>query len=184
MPLSNAANSSAPPGDSSPSGLGELLHRRRYTGTSYFLGAAGIFLPLPIMVGTVMFTSKPTNGPDYSVGQKLLAVAISAVFAAAAASLLVVKGRRLRGMVVEVYEQGMRFVGRGGIASAFRYSDVQELKRRAQLSGALISLTFVLGNGQSHTATVNRPRDARMLQEVLSRFGAVNWGQDDTFRFW
>jgi hypothetical protein len=135
------------------------------------------------MMGIVMFTVKPDNGPDYTVEQKLLAIAISLVAGLVFVSPLVYKGLRLRGMLIEAYERGMRFSDKRGEA-LFLYTEVQQLRRRIQRLGGLISLTFVLPDGKSYTANVNRPQDARMLLDVLTRFGPIQWTADNTFRFW
>jgi hypothetical protein len=105
--------------------FGTLLHSRRYTGTSYFLAAAFMFFPLPMLALYAI-----TTGPPQSLGFKLSTFAISIGMAAGGAAFFVVKGRRKTGLIVEFYERGMRFARPPANEEMFLFADVKELKRR------------------------------------------------------
>ena len=153
-----------------------MFYSRRYTGTSYFLAAAFMFFPLPMLALYAIIT-----GPPQSVGFTVSTLAISVAMAAGGAAFFVIKGRRKTGLIVEVYEHGMRFVRPPTSEEVFLFADVKELKRRT-IRGALANLTFVLVDGRAHTVDVNNPKDAAMLQGVLARFGPMRWEADRGFR--
>ena len=79
---------------SSSSDFGALLHSRRYTATSYFLAAAFMFFPLPMLAIYAIAT-----GPPQPLGFKVSTLAISVAMAAAGAAFFVVKGRRRSGLI-------------------------------------------------------------------------------------
>ena len=156
--------------------FGATLHSRRYTGTSYFLAAALMFFPLPMLALYAI-----TTGPPQSLSFKLSTFAISIGMAAGGAAFFVVKGRRKTGLIVEVYERGMRFARPPASEVMFLFAAVKESKRRT-IRGALANLTFVLVDGRALTVDVNSPKDAAMLQDVLARFGPMRWEVDRGFR--
>ena len=157
-------------------GFGTLLHSRRYTRMNYFLAAAFMLVPLPVLALYAIIT-----GPTQSVGYEVGVVAFSVGMGAAGSAPFLFKGLRKRGLIIEAYEYGMRFVWPSGRELAFLFADVKEMKKKT-FRGALAKLTFVPADGQSHTVDVNGSKDVLMVQDVLARFGPMRWEADRGFR--
>ncbi len=156
--------------------FGAMLHSRRYTGTAYFFAAAFMFFPIQILALCAFIT-----GPTQSVGFTVTAFAITVGMGAAAATPFVVWGRRNHGLIIEVYEHGMRFAKPPASDAVFLFTQVKELKKRT-IRGALASLTFVLADGRAHKVGVSGRKDVAMLQDVMARFGPVRWEAARGFR--
>jgi hypothetical protein len=153
-----------------------MLHSRSYTGTNYFLAAAFMLVPLPVLALYAIIT-----GPTQSVGYEVGVVAFSVGIGAVGSAPFLFKGLRKRGLIIEAYEYGMRFMWPSGREVAFLFADVKEMKKKT-LRGALAKLTFVLADGQSHTIDVHGSKDVLMLQDVLAHFGPMRWEADRGFR--
>ena len=158
--------------------FGTLLHSRSYTGTNYFLAAAFMLVPLPAVALYAIIT-----GPTQSAGYKFGVVAFSLGMGAAGAAPFIFWALRKRGLVIEAYEHGMRFLWPSGRELGFLFAHVKEVRKKT-IRGALAKLTFVLADGQSHTVDVNGSKDLLMLQDVLARFGRMKWEADRGFRVW
>jgi len=135
-----------------------------------------MFLPLQIVALCAIIT-----GPTQSVEYTVTALAITVGMGAAAATPFVVWGRRIHGLIVEVYEHGMRFAKPPARDGVFLFTQVKQLKKRT-IRGALASLTFVLADGRAHTVKVSGRKDVAMLQDVLVRLGSMRWEADSGFR--
>ena len=134
-----------------------------------------MFFPLQIVALCAFI-----RGPAQSVGFTVTAFAITVGMGAAAATPFVVWGRRNHGLIIEVYEHGMRFAKPPARDAVFLFAQVKELKRT--IRGALASLTFVLADGRAHKVGVSGRKDVAMLQDAMARFGPVRWEAARGFR--
>ena len=161
--------------------LGALLHSRTHTATAHTLAAAFIFLmPTLVLSSIILFTKQNPGVKPYTLPEKLGFVAFIVALSGGAGLFLFLKGLRGR-KSIEAYEHGLRLRPPSGDPVTFRYDQVRQLRRRT-FKGALAGVEFTLSDGTSHEIAVHGSADAKMLSDILARYGPIAWQPDNSFR--